>query len=405
MEADRGDLPPGYRQIPPRVNIAREVLDRRVEQGLGDRTAFVHEGGKISYEELRSRVDGLARGLLRLEVLRGTPVLVQMPSCPEFAVSFLALVKIGALPVLFNSLLGREEVRYVVEHSGAEAAVTLEGVAGPLRELGAGLKKGLIVARGAEADQIAFENLIEDEDGTPFDAADTSADDPAFFVYTSGTTGRPKGICHAHRWVIALGDANRLRIPPETGDVVMATGEWSFISALGHNVLFPLRNGVTGAILEGRALPERVLQAAERHKVSVLFSVPTVYRRILAMDGVESQYDLSSLRCCNATGEPLAKATYDEWKKRFGCDIYEHYGVSEMQMVLGQGPRQPVRPGSIGRPLPGVEVEILDDDHQPVPAGEIGRLLIKADDPGLFLGYHKDPERTAEVVRDGWYHT
>ncbi|MFQ5693105.1 MAG: acyl-CoA synthetase, partial [Nitrospinota bacterium] len=203
----------------------------------------------------------------------------------------------------------------------------------------------------------------------------------------------------------ALGDVNRLRIPPAEGDVVMATGEWSFISALGHNVLFPLRNGVTGAILEGRALPERVLDAIERHRVSVLYSVPTVYRRILAMDGVEKRYDLSSLRCCNATGEPLQAATFHEWKRRIGCDIYEHYGVSEMQMVLGQGPRDPVRPGSIGKPLPGVAVEILNDAYEPVAPGEVGHLLIRADDPGFFLGYHKDAARTAEVMREGWYHT
>ncbi|MFQ5912655.1 MAG: acyl-CoA synthetase [Nitrospinota bacterium] len=415
MEAEGADLAPGYREIPPRVNIAREVLDRLVEQGLGDRTAFVHEGGKISYSHLRCRVDRLARGLLTLGITRGTPVLLRMPNCPEFALSFLALVKIGALPVLLNSLLGREEVGYVLEHSDAEAAIALAGAAGPLREQGARLTKGLVVARGAEGDivpgealstgEFPFEDLLDRADETPVETADTSADGPAFFVYTSGTTGRPKGICHAHRWIIALGDANRLRLPPEPDDVVMATGEWSFISALGHNVLFPLRNGVTGAILEGRALPEKVLEAIERYRVTVLYSVPTVYRRILAMEGAENRYDLSCLRCCNATGEPLQEATYFEWKKRFGCDLYEHYGVSEMQMVLGQGPGYPVRPGSIGKPLPDVEVEVLNEDDEPLRPGEAGHLVIRADDPGFFLRYHKDPERTAEAVREGWYHT
>jgi acyl-coenzyme A synthetase/AMP-(fatty) acid ligase len=181
--------------------------------------------------------------------------------------------------------------------------------------------------------------------------------------------------------VIALGDSNKYRIPPQEGDVALATGEWSFISALGHNVLFPLRNGVTGAILEGRALPERVLEAVAKFRITVLYSVATVYRRILAMDGVEQQYDLSSLRGCNATGEALQAATWAEWKRRFGCDIWEHYGVSEMQMVMGQGPRWPVRPGSIGKPLPGTRVEVLDDSYKPVPAGEIGRMLIASDNP------------------------
>jgi acyl-coenzyme A synthetase/AMP-(fatty) acid ligase len=196
-----------------------------------------------------------------------------------------------------------------------------------------------------------------------------------------------------------------LRLPPMAGDVAMATGEWSFISALGHNVLFPLRNGVTGAILEARATPENVLAAIEKFRVTLLYSVATVYRRILAMDGVEKRFDLSSLRGCNATGEALEAATWEEWKRRFGCDIWEHYGLSEMQLVFGQGPLWPVRPGSIGKPLPGTRVEILDDDYKPAPAGEIGHILIASDNPGFFLGYHRDPAKTAEVVHDGWYHT
>jgi acetyl-CoA synthetase len=188
-------------------------------------------------------------------------------------------------------------------------------------------------------------------------------------------------------------------------DVALATGEWSFISALGHNVLFPLRNGVTGAILEGRMHPERVLEAIQRFRVTLLYSVATVYRRILAIDGVEKKFDLSSLRGCNATGEALEAATWHEWKRRIGCDIWEHYGISEMQMVLGQGPRQPVKPGSIGVPLPGIDVEVRDDAYKPIRAGDIGHLLIASDNPGFFLGYHKDPAKTAEVVHDGWYHT
>jgi acyl-coenzyme A synthetase/AMP-(fatty) acid ligase len=405
MTAQSSETWPGYREIPPRLNIAREVLDRQLAAGLGPRTAFVHAAGAITYAELGERVNRLARGMASCGVRRGMPVLIRMPNCLEFAVSFLALVKLGALPVLQNSLLGAEEVAYVREHSEALAAITLESLADPLRAIRALLPAGLIVARGARDGEHGFEALVAAETGAPLEAVDTGAEEPAFFVYTSGTTGRPKGIVHAHRWVVALGDTNKYRIPPADDDVAMATGEWSFISALGHNVLFPLRNGVTGAILEARATPENVLATIERHRVTLLYSVATVYRRVLAMEGVERRWDLSSLRGCNATGEALEAATWEEWKRRIGCDIWEHYGLSEMQMVLGQGPRWPVRPGSIGKPLPGTRVEILDDDYRPVPPGEVGHILIESDNPGFFLGYHKDPQKTAEVVHDGWYHT
>ena len=168
---------------------------------------------------------------------------------------------------------------------------------------------------------------------------------------------------------------------------------------------FPLRNGVTGVILEDRPSPENVLKAVDRHKVTLIYSVATVYRRILAMENIEKTYDFSSVRGCNATGEALEAATWQEFKDRFGCDIWEHYGVSEMQMVLGQGPRQAVVPGSIGVPIPGTHVAVLDDDYNEVAPGEIGHFLIASDNPGFFLGYHKDPDKTAAVVHDGWYHT
>ena len=159
------------------------------------------------------------------------------------------------------------------------------------------------------------------------------------------------------------------------------------------------------AVLEGRAFPERVLAAIEIFGVTLLYSVATVYRRILAIEGVENGYDLSSLRGCNSSGEALEKATFEEWRRRTGLDIWEHYGISEMQMVLGQGPCLPIRPGSVGGPMPGTTAEILDDEYQRVTDGDIGNLLIASDNPGFFLHYHKDPAKTAEVMHDGWYHT
>ena len=385
--------------IPERVNIATEVLERQAAEH-GGRTAFAWEAGETTYAAMHGRVARLAGTFgRRRRSGAAREVLLRMPNCIEFAASFLALLRIGAVPVLVNSLLGPEEVDYVLDHSGAEAAVTLADIAEPV--LAHKDRIRVFLWRGAH-DAAA---TLEGEGGDAVPPADTAADEPAFMVYTSGTTGRPKGIVHAHRWVVALGEANRHRVPPEPGDVALATGEWSFISALGHNVVFPLRNGVAAAILEGPARPERVLAAVGRFGVTLLYSVATVYRRILAIEGIEDRYDLSTLRGCSATGEALEAATWREFKRRVGCDIWEHYGVSEMQMVLGQGPRHPVRPGSIGRPIPGTRVAAMDDDYRPLPPGEIGRFLIAADSPGFFLGYHRDDAMTARVVHDGWYHT
>ncbi|NKB22140.1 MAG: AMP-binding protein [Alphaproteobacteria bacterium] len=405
MTTDEIETWPGYREIPERLNITAETLDKQIASGNGASIAFKDAQGSISYAELNQRVCSLATGLRDLGISKTDHVLIRLPNCIEFIVSFLALVKLGAVPVLQNSLLGASEVAYVREHSDAVAAITLDDIAEPVRTLSAELPRGIIVARGSEAGDQVFEELIASNDKLDIQTADTGANDPAFMVYTSGTTGNPKGIVHAHRWIVAQGDTNKLRIQPKENDVAMATGEWSFISALGHNVLYPLRNGVTGAILEGRMHPERVLKTVETLGVTVMYSVATVYRRILAIDGVENQFDLTSLRGCNATGEALEAATYTEWFNRIGCPIWEHYGISEMQLVFGQCPHWPIKPGSVGKPLPGTRVEVLDDDYQPVPIGEVGHMLIDSNNPGFFLGYHKDQAKTDEVTHDGWYHT
>lgn len=396
---------PGYREIPPRLNIADEVLESPVAAGGGDRAAMLWRGGSISFRELRGKVHGFARGLKELGVSPGDPVLVQMPNSVEFATAFLAAVKLGALPVVVNSLLGVREVRAILEQTAPRLAMAEGSRAETLRGLrGTAGVRTLVCAGASRSDEVPFESLIRDS-SEAVATRDTSAHEPAFMVCTSGTTGRPKCIVHAHRWIVALGDLNRYRLPPEPVDVVMATGEWSFISALGHNLLFPLRNGVACAVLSGRATPENVLEHVADLGVTLLHSVATVYRRMLATEGMEDAYDIRTLRGAHSTGEALREATYRQWKSRFGCEMYEHYGVSEYQLVVGQGSRHPVKPGSVGVPAPDVGIDIVDDDGRSVPAGSVGRTVISADDPGLFLEYHGDPGRTEAARRGGVYDT
>src|SRR5215212_4112635 len=291
------NLSPAYRTVPARLNMGAEIVDRPLEQGWGRRPALWHAGGVLSRDELRAHVDSCARGLRHLEIDRGTPYLLRGPNSPALVVAFLAGLKLGALPILVNSLLGPRELAHIVENSDARVAIVAAEAAEPLRALQRqqSVFRHLATIGRGEPGEARLEDLLDD-DPSPLPAADTRCDDAAFMVYTSGTTGLPKGIVHSNRWVVAVGDLGVLRADYTPDDRVLATGEFSFISALGHGLVWPLRAGASAALLTGRATPEAVLSACERLGVPGLFSVPTFYRKVLALPDLERQYPALRLR-------------------------------------------------------------------------------------------------------------
>ena len=385
------------------MNLAEEALRPPACSDLDSLPAFYTSGGVIPRGELERAVLAVANGIGALGIAPGERILIRMTNSVEFAAAFLGSIWAGAVPVLQNSQLGRSELEHIVALAQPVAMLCSSAPQGddPALSLAAGAANAVVTRGGLRLLSGDLVGGVADAEARPFEAR---ADDIAFIVFTSGTTGKPKGVVHAHRWLTALGQSNRARVPPEPSDVVLATGEWSFISALGHNVLFPLRNGVVGSIMEERATPERILAAVERDKVTLLHSVATLYRRILATPSIEQRYDLTSLRGANSTGEPLEDSVRDEWRRRIGCPIWEHYGVSEAQMVLGEGPHTPHRKGSIGKSW-GAQPAILDPDLAPLPSGAIGTLAFDASYPGFFLGYLGDEKQTGAALRNGWFVT
>jgi len=226
---------PSYRRAPERLNLAAELLDPSIAGGFASKVALIGDHGDVTYASLQQTINGVAAGLIDRGVGRGDLVLIKMGSSIEFAAAFLGAVKLGAIPALVNSLLTAAELRSVLEQTRPKLIFTEASRADAVRELNPStLIRQIVCAGGAAANEIPFQALMSSAT-TPVPFADTRADEPAFIVYTSGTTGQPKGIVHAHRWIVAAGDLNRYRLPPEPNDVVLATGEWSFISALGHN--------------------------------------------------------------------------------------------------------------------------------------------------------------------------
>ena len=398
-------VPRGYRTIPARFNIAREVLERPLAEGRAAHVALRDVKGELTFQELADAVEGLAAGLRELGIARGTTFLLRGANCREVLVAFLAGVKLGAVPILAHSLLGRRELAHVVDNGEPMIAVVHSEAAAAVRELQREHRpfRHVVLIDGAESGEITFDAILRR--GERAETADTGKDDPAFVAYTSGTTGLPKGIVHAHRWVVGNGDFARLHMPLVAGDAVMHTSEVSFGWGLGHGFLWPLRNGGSVALLGARPSAETVLAAIEHFGVTVLATVPTLVRSILSIPDAERRYRLGSLRLAYVAGEPLAEPTYREWTRRFPCELYDVYGASEFQVIVANGPGLPVKPGSMGRAHPGMTIRVLDEALNELGPGEIGGLAVRADDPALFLEYRKQPEKWRDVHRGGWYET
>ena len=403
-----GVVPEGYRAYPPRVNMYAETVGRAIAAGCGALPALVCDGGTLTYDELDRTAGRVAAGLLAAGLAEGDAILLRSDNRPAYPILALAAFRIGAVAVMSSSLLLQDDVAYLLENSGARFAAAPAGLAAPLKALlDAGALDRLVIVDGpAEGESEGVISYDSFETCTPIDwIADTEAMAPAFMVYSSGTTGRPKGILHGHRWAIALGDPVVLHNEYAPGDVTMTSGEFSFMGTFGNNFIGPLRAGATVALFFGRANPRSVLEAVARFKVNKFLSVPTFYRRVLSEPGVEDGVDLSEVSFVTSAGESLGSTVPEQWSQRFDFPIYEIYGVSEVMTCMANTAYNEVKWGSMGKALPGYRMTIMNDRLEPVAVGESGRLMIHRDDPGMFLCYYRQWEKWQAAHKGEWYDT
>jgi benzoate-CoA ligase family protein len=394
-----------FLSIPSEFNIAAAIVDRHVAAGRGAKVAVWFDGQPYTYAGLRELSNRFANVLRSLGVQRGDRVMLRLGTNLHAMVAILGSLKLGSVVIPSSTLLREQEVEKILCNSDAIVAVSTKEFAGPIGAVRSRTAlKYLILTE--DGDHLSWNSLME-RASPNFVPAPTSARELAFIMYTSGTTGEPKGVEHAHRWVLGTGDpVMREMIDLKPDDICYQPQDWSFMYPLGSSFFHPLFAGATVVVNQGRFDPEGALTTIERYRVTVFAAVPTIYRLLLAVPNVESRYHLNSLRLGISAGEALPPDTFGQWRERFGVTIYDGLGQTEGHIFIANRLNMPIKPGSMGKPLRGYQAAVLDDNGNLARCGTSGHLAIRNEDhPGLALGYRKDPERWAAVNREGWYYT
>lgn len=380
--------------VPARFNLARYCLAENARL-RPEETAIVVVGDaatlRWTHAEFDLKVRRLGAGLRSLGLEPGARVMIRMGNEANAALAYFAAIAAGCVPLLASSQLTFEEADFLLRDCGAAALALGAAFEAEKHEA------DVAVLRGADLARLAETAPLEDY-------ADTGADDPAYLVYTSGTTSRPKGVLHAHRaaWGRRPMRAHWTGLGP--GDVMLHAGAINWTYTLGVGIVDPLSAGGSAVLYNGHPEPAVWLRLIAEHRATVFAAVPGVYRQMLKYAAPETA-DLSSLRHGLSAGAALAPSLLAEWRARTGKEIYEAFGMSECSTFISSGPTTPVHPGSPGRPQPGRVVAALPPEggETPLPAGEIGVLAVQRDEPGLMLGYWNRPEEEREAYRGDWF--
>jgi acyl-coenzyme A synthetase/AMP-(fatty) acid ligase len=393
--------------VPELLNIGVACTDAHLGTETEARVAMIVEDdalgtSSITYGELAARSGRFAQLLRDLGIAAGDRVLVRLPNSIDYPTAFFGTLKRGAIAVPTSTLLTAGEVGYLLEDSGAAAMVidapAWESMRAALQ--GKGALRHVIIAGPRLDEALAAVGAVQPPERT-------GANDPAYLVYTSGTTGHPKGVLHAHRSLIGRSPASAhwFDFDPHGVDRIVHSGKFNWTYVLGSALMDPLYRGKTVIAHEGRNDAGTWPRLIARHGATIFIGVPTVYRQILQKTAF-TKHDVPTLRHCMSAGEHLSDEVFAQWKERFGLDIYEAVGMSEFSYYLSHSRARPIRPGSAGFPQPGHDVKLLDPETlAEVPRGEEGMISIPAGDPGLFIEYWNQPQETARLKHDGWFLT
>ncbi|HJX84031.1 MAG TPA: benzoate-CoA ligase family protein [Candidatus Angelobacter sp.] len=394
-------------ELPPIFNAASHFVDRHIGEGRGAKVAFECGDERGTYQQLGERVNRLGNALKSLDVRREERVALLLLDTPEFAYCFFGGIKIGAVPVPLNTLLQPPEYKYMLNDSRARVAIVSEALLPQLQAIPKGELRYLqtvIVAGQEQAGMLQVRRLL-DESSPELVPEPTHKDDAAFWLYSSGSTGFPKGCVHLqHDMVVCAEFYAKTVLGIREDDRFFSVAKLFFAYGLGNGLYFALSVGATSILWPGSPSPPNVFSVIERHRPTLFFSVPSNYASLLSYKRENPpDFDLSTVRHAVSAGESLPAPLFHRFKERFGVEILDAIGSTEaLHMFIANRPGA-ARPGSSGEILPGYEARIVDESDQPVPDGQIGNLLIKGDSVCAY--YWNQHEKTKDTIQGQWLRT
>ena len=397
------------------VNAAYNAVDRHAKGARKDKVALIHDDGeghiqKFTFQQLFELTNKFANVLKKLGIKRQDRVFFFLQRSPELYAGFLGAIKYGAIASPMFPAFGPDAIRDRMLDSGAIAIVTdsdLKKRVYEVKSLLPELKHIIVVGGELGPGEISW-NKEMDAASTSFDTAHMDPEEFMYMLYTSGTTGKPKGVVHAHKAIVQAHLTAKWVLDVHEEDVYWCTADLGWVTGVVYGVLGPWSNGATQVGLGGRFDPERWYKTLRDHKVTIWYTAPTAVRMLMAKgDDLPAKYDLSSLRALYSVGEPLnpegvrwalevfdSKPFHDTW-----------WQTETGSILITNFPEMPIKPGSMGKPMPGIEAAIVDETGKVLEQGEEGSLVLRPGWPSMMRQIWKNPAKYNEYFRNGWYYT
>lgn len=394
--------------VPDQFNAASAFLEHNLQEGRGSQPAIYAQNQTYTYTQIAELANRVGNGLLDLGIELEQRVALLLLDSPEFAASFFGGIKIGAVPIPINTALRPTDYVYILNDSRAKVLLihaeiwqSVQSVLPQLKYLRHVVVVGLTQAESASLHDFAH---WAERASSQLEVAETSRDDSAFWLYSSGSTGFPKGCVHLqHDMLYSTEYYAKPILNIQPSDITFSAAKLYFAYGLGNNLYFPFSVGGSAVHYAGRPLAEDMFKVIQQYRPTIFFGVPTLYASMLALPDAEKRFDFSSVRVCVSAGESLPGEILRRWQDKFHVDILDGIGSTEILHIFISNRPGEIRPGSTGKLVPGYEALITDEHGHAVTQGEIGNLLIRGDSTAAH--YWNKHEKTKDTMNGHWIHT